>query len=66
MPRYIEGDIELAILDVESGLSQRQAALRNGIPRSTLSERLNGRRNSKIAHEHRQKITPEQEANLEQ
>ncbi|KAJ3454592.1 hypothetical protein MRS44_013192 [Fusarium solani] len=40
---YTEGDVIQAILDVtENGLSQNQAAQKNGVPPTTLSDRLRG------------------------
>jgi len=53
--------IQSAIADVESGVSQRKAADYNGVARSTLQERLNGRQGHAIAHQDQQRLTPEQE-----
>ncbi|RYC77996.1 hypothetical protein BFJ63_vAg19130 [Fusarium oxysporum f. sp. narcissi] len=40
---YTEDDVIQAILDVtENGLSQNQAAQKNGVPPTTLSDRLRG------------------------
>ncbi|KAJ3454118.1 hypothetical protein MRS44_018012 [Fusarium solani] len=42
-PSYTEDDVIQAILDVtENGLSQNQAAQKNGVPPTTLSDRLRG------------------------
>jgi DNA-directed RNA polymerase specialized sigma24 family protein len=44
MARYTEDDIAVAILVVtDEGLSLGQAALRFGIPKTTLSSRMRGR-----------------------
>lgn len=53
--------IQSAIADVESGLSQRKAADLNNVARSTLQERLKGRQGHATAHQHQQRLTPEQE-----
>ena len=40
---YTEDDVIQAILDVtDNGLSQNQAAQKNGVPQTTLSDRLRG------------------------
>jgi hypothetical protein len=55
--------IQSAIRDLNSGVftSQRKAAQAYGVPRSTLQERLQGRQPNVIAHQHQQRLTPEQE-----
>ncbi|USP74411.1 hypothetical protein yc1106_01685 [Curvularia clavata] len=55
--------IQSAIRDLNSGVftSQRKAAQAYGIPRSTLQERLQGRQPNATAHQHQQRLTPEQE-----
>jgi len=55
--------IQNAIRDLISGVytSQRSAAKAWGIPRSTLQDRMKGRRPHKIAHQQQQRLTPDQE-----
>ncbi|KAL6892163.1 hypothetical protein GGI43DRAFT_414258, partial [Trichoderma evansii] len=57
MVSYEEEHIILALKDVESGLSQRKAAERRGIPRSTLRHRPAGGQNAKEANEWRQRLS---------
>lgn len=60
-----EEAIQLAIHDVEhGGCSQRQAAERRGIPRTTLQGRINGRKERHRAHEHEQVVFVEEEAEV--
>lgn len=66
MPPYSEEFIASAIEDVENGISQRKAAQRWGIPRSTLQERLSGRVTRSEANEHRQRLSRYQETHLVQ
>lgn len=66
MPSYSEKDILAAIQDIESGISQREAAQRWRIPRSTLRHRCNGGQNSNKANEYRQRLSKEQESLLVQ
>ena len=58
-----ELSIQNAIRDLNSGIytSQRAAAKAYKIPRSTLQERLPGRRSAATAHQMEQRLTPEQE-----
>jgi hypothetical protein len=58
-----ELSIQSAIRDLESGVytSQRAAAKAWGVPRSTLQDRLDGRQPRAIAHQHEQRLSPEQE-----
>ncbi|KAG9188148.1 hypothetical protein G6011_02071 [Alternaria panax] len=55
--------IQSAIRDLESGVytSQRAAAKAWGVPQSTLQDRLDGRQPRAIAHQHQQRLSPEQE-----
>jgi hypothetical protein len=55
--------IQSAIQDLESGVftSQRQACKAWGINRSTLQGRLAGQQSHAIAHQHQQRLSPEQE-----
>ena len=61
-----EQAIESAIADLRRGVfsSQRKAADAYRIPRSTLQQRLNGRKPNAIAHSNQQRLTPEQETFL--
>ena len=55
--------IQNAIQDLNSGVftSQRKAAKAYGVPRSSLQSRLAGRQTHAIAHQHQQRLTPDQE-----
>jgi 4-hydroxybenzoate polyprenyltransferase len=66
MPKYSEESIRSAINDVENGISQRKAAQRWKIPRTTLQERLNGRTTRKESHEFCQRLSEQQESHLAQ
>jgi hypothetical protein len=61
-----EQAIESTIADLRRGVfsSQRKAADAYRIPRSTLQQRLNGRKPNAIAHSNQQRLTPEQETFL--
>src|SRR5215469_10375112 len=58
-----ENMIRLAINDVKSSvlLSQNSAADAYGVPRSTLQDRIKGRKNARESHSHQQRLAPEQE-----
>jgi hypothetical protein len=58
-----ELSIQSAIRDLESGVytSQRAAAKAWGVPRSTLQDRLSGHLPHAVAHQHQQRLSPEQE-----
>jgi transposase len=64
MPSPPEKAVLAAIQDVENGVSQRQAAERHRIPRSTLRHRLNGGQSPRKAHEGKQRLSKEQEEHL--
>lgn len=66
MPSYSEKDLLEAIKDVESGISQRKAAQRWGVPKTTLHDRLNGTLNKYDAQEHTQRLSRQQETHLVQ
>lgn len=55
--------IQSAIGDLRSGVytSLRKAACAHNVPRSTLQDRLQGRQSHATAHQHQQRLTPEQE-----
>ena len=63
-PKYQEKDILLAIQDVENGVSKAAAALKHGVPRSTLRDRLNGAGTRHDAHAAQMKLSPHLEASL--
>jgi len=58
-----ETAIQSAIKDIKSGVftSQRKAAAAYGVPRTSLQARLAGHATHAIAHQHQQRLTPEQE-----
>lgn len=64
MPRYAENDLLSAVSAVRSGSSIRQAAHDFGVPRSTLSERLDGTKPHKKAHSNQMRLSLDQEAKL--
>lgn len=66
MPSYSEKGILEAIKDVESGISQRKAAQRWGIPKTTLHDRLNSTVNKYDAQEHTQRLSRQLETHLVQ
>lgn len=57
---------QFAIADIYAGTfkSHRKAANAHGVPRSTLQDRLHGRQSHAVAHQHQQRLTPEQESFL--
>jgi helix-turn-helix, Psq domain len=59
-----EENMQLAINATKSGISQRKAAATFGVPRTTLQDRLAGREPNKIAKQHMQRLTPEEEGAL--
>jgi hypothetical protein len=63
-----ETAIELAIQDYYAGVykSQRAAAKAYGVPRTTFQDRLKGKPNRATAHQHQQRLSPEQEEFLVQ
>ena len=58
--------IQSAIADLNAGIypSQRAAAAAYSLPQSTLSTRLSGSASRRSAHQHQQRLTPEQESFL--
>lgn len=65
-PSYSEDDILAAIQDMENGISQRVAAQRWRIPRSTLRHRCKGGVNAHEASECRQRLSKDQEGHIVQ
>ncbi|KAK5995541.1 MFS-type transporter clz9 [Cladobotryum mycophilum] len=64
MPRYTENDIKYAIQAVLDGSSLREACLKWGVPRTTLSDRIKGSATKAVAMEHLQRLSKEQEIHL--
>lgn len=64
MSEYPENNLQSAIRDVEAGVSQRKAAERWGIPRTTLRDRLSGAKTRAMEAETRQRLSRVQEARL--
>jgi transposase-like protein len=67
MPRvskYTEEDLLQAIQAVHDGVSQKEAARRHGIPRSTLLGRLRGAGTRQEAHSMQMSLSPDQERSL--
>jgi hypothetical protein len=62
---YSEDDIADAIFAItDEGLSQNQAALRYGVPRSTIQSRLNGQRAEADQIQPNQRITHDEEVKI--
>src|SRR5688572_26505763 len=64
MPSYTEDNIQLAIQQVHNGLSIQKAARLNGIPRTTLRNRLKGIELHSLASRHLQRLSSYQEEQL--
>lgn len=64
MPESTEKSIASALEAIQNGLSQRKAAKRWGIPRSTLQKRLNGSQSRSDANEYLQRLSRQQESHL--
>lgn len=64
MPESTEKSIASALEAIQNGLSQRKAAKRWGIPRSTLQKRLNGSQSRSDANEYLQRLSRQQESRL--
>ena len=61
MSHYTEEDVQNALFDIKNGLSQRKAASKYGIPRSTLFGRIQGGGPRKDANDDMQKLSKDQE-----
>jgi len=61
-----EQTLQMATADFKSGVykSARKAALAYGVPPSTLNDQLNGKLLKQITYQHKQRLTPTQEAFL--
>ena len=59
-----EGAIQNAVNDVLDGVSFRQAALRHGVNRQTVANRILGMESRQEAHASEQRLTPDQEQSL--
>jgi hypothetical protein len=64
MAQYTEADIENALADIQNGVPKSTAAMRHGIPRTTLRGRISGSRHHKIAYNNMQQLSIVQEENL--
>lgn len=64
MADSIESAIFSALKDIENGISQRKAAARWGVPRTTLQRRLTGSQPRLDAFESLQRLSKEQESHL--
>ena len=64
MAQYTEADIENALTDIQNGVPKSTAAMRHGIPRTTLRGRISGSRHHKIAYNNMQRLSIVQEENL--
>ncbi|CAG9953199.1 unnamed protein product [Clonostachys rosea f. rosea IK726] len=64
MSEYLETNLQLAIRDVEAGDSQRKAAARWGVPRTSLRNRIAGRKTRQQEAETRQRLSKVQEVRL--
>lgn len=63
---YTEADIQRALRDIAEGRSIRKAGLDWGVPRTTLSDRIQGRISQREAQEPSQRLSPIQEQQLTQ
>jgi helix-turn-helix, Psq domain len=66
MTSYTEDDVRNALVDVENGTVVATAAIRHGIPRTTLRHRLRGTQTAREAHKDQQRLSAIQEEQLEQ
>ena len=64
MPVYTESDVLSAVREVQGGSSQRLAAQRWGVPRSTLQDRIQGGQTHKIGAKALQRLSQAQERHL--
>jgi hypothetical protein len=53
-----------ALADVRNGVAKGTAAMRHGIPRTTLRNRVSRSQHHKTAHSNMQRLSPEQEKHL--
>lgn len=64
MTKSSEDSIASALEAIQNGVSQRKAAKRWGVPRSTLQKRLNGSKSRSDANEYLQRLSKQQESHL--
>jgi hypothetical protein len=64
MSNVSENALQQAIDAVLSGVSLRRASAMHGVPRTTLSRRLQGVQPKRLAHSHHQRLSPWQEEHL--
>ena len=51
MAPYTENDVQNILIDFQNGVALATAATQNGVPRSTLRDRVNGTQSHRYAHE---------------
>jgi hypothetical protein len=64
MTQYTEADIQNALADIQNGVPKSTAAMRHGIPRTTLCSRISGSQHHKIAYSNMQRLSIVQEEHL--
>jgi hypothetical protein len=64
MAQYTEADIQNALADIRNGVAKATAAVRHGIPRTTLRDRISGSQHHKTAYSNMQRLSLEQEDHL--
>jgi hypothetical protein len=66
MAQYTEADILNALVDIANGVAVATVAAQNGIPRTTLHDRISGSQCHQSAHSNMQRLSPIQEEHLAQ
>lgn len=64
MPSYTEDHITQALEEVAQGQSIKKAAMKWGVPRSTLQSRMRGTQSRDIAFSDQQRLSPTDEGHL--
>jgi hypothetical protein len=64
MPQYTKADIQNALIDIQNGAPKSTAAMRHGIPRTTLHGHISGSQYHKTAYSSMQRLSLEQEEHL--
>jgi hypothetical protein len=64
MTQYTEADIQNALADIQNGVPKSTAAMRYGIPLTTLRDRISGSWHHKIAYSNIQWLSIVQEEHL--
>jgi hypothetical protein len=57
-------DMQNALADIRNGVAKTTAAVRHGIPHTTLRDLVSGSQHHKTAHSNMQWLSPEQEKYL--